>query len=85
MKTYEKPRLNALSLSGNSLLCSCAIDAVEPNMDPALKTIIQAGWPQITDTSKLFATADGNACDTPIDIVGYCKMSPTETNMVFNS
>ena len=84
MKTYEKPRLNALSLSGNSLLCSCAIDAVEPNMNDSLKKALSLiPGIDLSNTANLFTAAD--ACKQPIDIDGYCKMSPTETNMVFNS
>ena len=30
MKTYEKPKLIALSISGNDMLCACDVDVVDP-------------------------------------------------------
>ena len=86
MKTYRKPKLMVLSLSGDSLLCSCVIDVVEPGMDPTVMKMLREKYPQYVDnTSNLFATADGNDCTIQIEVVGYCKMNPTDTFKVFAS
>lgn len=77
MKTYEKPRLTALSLSGNDLLCTgCQVDAEEPNMDPDLKAVV--------DDWKLLGKnpfTDDMGCEVPIE--GYCKFTSSE--IVFSS
>lgn len=80
MKTYEKPRLNALSLSGNSLLCSCAIDAVEPNMNPDLKQFLEDF--NLLGKSNLFVE-DMKDCELLVS--GYCKNTPDSQHMIFNS
>jgi hypothetical protein len=86
MKTYEKPVLNALSLSANSLLClsSCAIDAVEPNMNEALKTaLIFKGWYTSGNVDSTVFTSDmDGTCSNIVD--GYCKNTP-DGNIIFNS
>lgn len=79
MKPYEKPRLVALSLSGNDMLCaSCAIDVVGDNMNPTYKEIIDDLFGGV---SPNFGT--GEEC-TDITIDGYCKFGPTG-ELVFNS
>ena len=81
MKTYEKPVLNALSLSGNSLLCSCAYDVVEPSNDQDLIDTLRDLY---GDISKLFSQQDGS-CEEPINFKGYCKNTPSADLKVFNS
>ena len=86
MKTYRKPKLMVLSLSGDSLLCSCVIDAVEPGMNAQLKaTLEEIPGLDLSDTTKLFAVNDEIGCENPIDIDIYCKMSPSDTFKVFAS
>lgn len=80
MKTYEKPKLIALSLSGNNMLCNtCQTDIIGNNMDPAFKATMEDFGIVITDNS--FASSD--SCTAPVDISGYCKF--TGANVVINS
>ncbi len=72
MKTYEKPKLIALSICGNEMLCSCAVDA---DNDPVLQQILQDLVPELNP----FGTDGG--CD--IEIKDYCKF--TGANLVFSS
>lgn len=77
MKTYEKPKLIALSICGNEMLCSCAIDAtnngvIDPDLWNTWQNMISLGM-------NPFGTDE--ACDTPV--VGYCKF--TAENVVFSS
>lgn len=79
MKTYEKPKLIALSLSGNNMLCNtCAVDIIAPTEDQGLVDMLEIYGP--IDT--LFATAEAD-CATKIEISGYCKF--TGANVVINS
>lgn len=84
-KTYEKPRLVALSLSGNDLLCStCAFDVIGENADQGLLDMFEAFG--ITITSNSFATSEG--CSMQIDdslVSGYCKFNGADNMTVFNS
>lgn len=80
-KTYEKPRLVALSLSGNDLLCAaCPIDAVGPNMDPFLSQIIGD-----FNIENVFGA--GTDCPNGLQVEGYCKFTSSENGgqIVFNS
>ena len=73
MKAYEKPKLIALSLSGNNMLCdSCDIDIVGDNADPDFK-----------DTYGDFpGTFDDASC--AMQVTGYCKLTAS-SNVVVNS
>lgn len=79
-KTYEKPRLVALSLSGNDLLCAaCPIDAEGPNMDSTLSQILN-------DFGVDIFTALGSGEECQFEITGYCKFSSADSgNILFNS
>lgn len=81
MKTYMKPRLVALSLTGNDDLCgTCAIDAVEPDMDAALKRALElAGG---VDIDIAFASS---ADDCGVFLSEYCKHAPTTNSILFAS
>ena len=80
MKTYEKPKLIALSLSGNNVLCNtCAVDIIAPTKDQGLVDMLEDFYGPI---ETLFATGDTD-CVTKIDYNGYCKF--TGANVVINS
>lgn len=69
MKTYEKPRLVALAVSSNDLLCqSCAIDAIGNNMDPVLRRYLDLYGVTL---EQLFGS--GETCTIPVE--GYCKFN----------
>lgn len=83
-KTYEKPKLIALSLSGNNLLCgSCAGKVtLYDNSTLAQLVLMAAGrnsdYDRITGISRgdfegLFGTEE--SCGTPIE--AYCKFTST--------
>lgn len=79
LKVYEKPKLVALSVSGNDILCAaCTIDVVGNNADPTytqtVNEMIAAGFPNPV-------TADDNKCQTIV--TGYCKFSGS--NIIYNS
>lgn len=75
MKTYEKPKLIALSISGNNMLCNtCTIDVIGDNKDDDLGDLIF--------DEGLFAA--GDPCDVVVDFKGYCKNTP-EGNIIINS
>lgn len=75
MKTYEKPRLIAMSLSGSNTLCSsCEIDIVGDNVDEIIK-----GFLEILD--EPFSSGDN--CKDVLEIEGYCKF--TATTILTNS
>lgn len=79
MKKYEKPRLMALSLSGNDMLCAtCDIDIIGDN---GRKDIIEMLEEIFGPIENLFAT--GEDCKQQIDVEGYCKF--TGTNVLINS
>lgn len=68
-KTYEKPKLIALPLSGNNMLCNtCAIDIIGDNADKTFKEIVG----DFFDSDNAFASYE---CKEPIPIVGYCKFN----------
>ena len=87
MKTYEKPALNALSLSGNSLLCACDADIVDP-MNAAGAGLIAILGKLYTNTSELFAgdsDCTTNAYELGLTIDQYCKHAPEGALKVFSS
>lgn len=70
MKTYEKPTLTLVSLTTNTAICACTIDAVGDNRDP------------IVDDPSYFGT--GEEC--MIEMTGYCKFTSNGLgSMFFNS
>lgn len=77
MKIYEKPTLVMMSISGNDLLCSCQVDAVEPNADKAYLATI--------DTLRALGKQpfDGNDNSCTGDVGGYCKF--TSSQIIYNS
>lgn len=77
MKTYEKPKLIALSICGNEMLCSCAIDATNNGViDPDL-------WKTWQDMIKLGLNPFGTEESCEIPVKDYCKF--TGANLVFSS
>ena len=81
MKTYEKPRLTAISLSGNGALCqACAIDVVGDNADQNVLELLTMTYD--ADIDKLF---DDGSCSIGVDLNGYCNFGPTADMTVFNS
>lgn len=76
MKPYEKPRLIAMSLSGNNKLCdSCEIDIIGDNADPTYKETV----------GDFFDSpfSSGDSCEQQVEVGGYCKF--TATTIVINS
>ena len=86
MRTYEKPRLMALSLSGSDALCACSIDAVGSNMDIAVKQMLENLGLLDGDKPRegTFAPKDQCDKDKEVNINGYCKHGPSG-EMLFNS
>lgn len=78
MKTYEKPRLVALAVSSNDLLCqSCAVDVIGDNRDPVFDKYLELIGGSI---EQLFGSGE-TSCVIPVE--GYCKF--LGTNVVINS
>ena len=81
MKTYSKPQLVALSLSGNDMLCACRYDVVLPNMSQEIQDLLKIlGVP---NTANPFSTDAGCKYTTGLEM--YCKNTPTYMFIVFNS
>ena len=79
MKVYEKPKLIAMSLSKNNVLCnSCDIDIKDANMDPNYKDMIWNGLFSFASTEDQCVEA-GNDIETDV----YCKF--TGSNILFDS
>lgn len=79
MKAYEKPRLVALSISSNDMLCeSCAIDIHGSNANPDYLQTIALMEEMGISTDFLF---DVGSCEYPVS--GYCKF--TSVNIIINS
>lgn len=78
MKKYEKPDIGIISLEANETFCqTCAIDAVEPNMNQELKDLIE-----LADYLNPFTGESELNC---ADVVqGYCKFGPSGA-LIFNS
>ena len=83
-KTYEKPRLTALSLSGNDMLCAaCPIDVIGSNAQTEIVQMIR-DFTGMDVTSSSFASTE--ACIDGLAIEGYCKFtSAGAESIVFNS
>lgn len=82
MKTYMKPKLVALSLSGNDALCACKFDVREPNLNPYIELLLKGMNVSIAENPF---TNDAMECKKKIDLEEYCKFSPTAETTVFNS
>lgn len=68
MKAYEKPRLVALSLSGNDMLClNCEVN---PKDNAALNDMINTFFGGILE--GVFGTTE-SACSNQVS--GYCKFT----------
>lgn len=85
MKTYEKPKLIALSLSGNNMLCNtCAVDIIAPYPDEnqGLVEMLETFYGPV---QSLFAAYE--SCTVKPDITGYCKFTGAESGekVVINS
>lgn len=88
MKTYEKPKLMALSLSGNDRLCGDCASGVQINTDPegyyGLFGIFDSlygdndGLLERSDFANAFASGEGS-CSNQVPIVGYCKFTSVES------
>ena len=88
MKTYEKPRLMALSLSGTDTLCgSCAYDAVGDNMSPEIKNILELAGLITSDGTVLEGTfCPDMTCDKDKTVESFCKFASVEwASMIFSS
>ena len=89
MKTYEKPILMVLSLSGNDQLCGNCSEGLTIYDNPTLQGMIIAGRPEIDtnqdnqlsrdEISKCFGTVD-TGCTYKIDY--YCKFASTGEKVV---
>lgn len=81
MKKYEKPRLMALSLSGNDMLCAtCDIDILGDNANPIWKDT----YGDFIDHNNAFGEAEDQcAAEGFFKVSGYCKF--TGANVVINS
>ena len=80
-KTYEKPKLIALSLSGNNMLCNtCAIDIIGDNADKTFKETMD----DFFGLDNAFASYE---CTEKIPIDGYCKFTGADhgSRVVINS
>lgn len=87
MKTYEKPKLIALSLSGNNMLCSsCQFDVIGDNADPLAATIKDMAN-VTTITEQNFASDEPCQVKLDIDITSYCKFTGAQSGgyVVINS
>ena len=88
MKTYEKPKLIALSLSGNNMLCNtCQFDVIGDNADPLADTIKDMAE-VATITELNFARGETScAVELDIDITSYCKFAGADAGglVVINS
>lgn len=87
MKAYSKPRLVALSLNANDLLCGCKIDVApgtDGDVDPEINKMLGNLYPGETN----FFT-DKYSCGTNVsmpDIEAYCKFGPFPSDtMIFSS
>lgn len=79
-KTYEKPKLIALPLSGNNMLCNtCAIDIIGDNADKIFKETVG----DFFDPNVAFASYEN--CE--VEISGYCKFTGADNGgrVVINS
>ena len=83
MKPYEKPRLMALSLSGNNQLCgSCSEEGCQNLLykDPtsgialALDFLVGNDDGVLTQAEASKAFAPSESCEVPVD--SYCKFNP---------
>lgn len=86
MKTYEKPKLIALSLSGNNMLCNtCAVDIIAPFPDNN-KGLVDTLEDFYGPINSLFAAYE-ESCAVKPDITGYCKFTRAESGdqVVINS
>lgn len=82
MKPYEKPRLVALSLSGNDMLCGGCTYPTRNSSDGFLAQLDQLygngdGFLESSELGPLFAKSEG--CATVYE--GYCKFSAADENM----
>ena len=89
MKTYEKPRLMALSLSGNEQLCgSCADKGAHTLHDDSslageLMDFFEFGNKNDGIGKDDFAGVFGNEVQcTQVQIENYCKFTSTGTALV---
>lgn len=77
LKVYEKPKLVALSVSGNDVLCAaCKIDVVGPNADPVFDQIIKD-----MEAVGMKPLVQEDGCQHPVE--GYCKFS--SASIIYNS
>lgn len=84
MKKYEKPRLMALSLSGNDMLCAaCDIDIYGDNANPIWKDT----YGELIGNGTAFGEAETQCVDADWQIKGYCKFTGGDngTRVVINS
>ena len=86
MKTYEKPRLMFLALSGNDQLCGSCADGLPLNNDPDLAEAMMdqfqisdltGNGPSRDDFIGLFGNTE-DQCSNKLD--NYCKFTSTGPN-----
>lgn len=83
-KTYEKPKLIALSLSGNNMLCNtCAVDIIGSNMNDEFRQMLEDLDININDLDQAFGENDCEGKKTTI--IGYCKFNGADNRVVINS
>ena len=88
MKTYEKPKLIALSLTGNNMLCSsCAHDVIGSNAETELVETLRDFFGIINITESSFASNEDCEEQEDIQTDSYCKFTGAESGgtVVINS
>ena len=80
MKTYEKPRLIALSISGNNMLCStCPTDVIGSNGDQGIQRIFRDLYGISELTEQHFASGESCSESIPVSIEKYCKFTAADS------
>lgn len=77
MKKYEKPRLMALSLSGNDMLCGGCTPGSLSDLDSDMLKFIKEQW------DGLFTSGESCPIQGFPELEGYCKF--TLDNKLFAS
>ena len=87
MKTYQKPVMIALTLTGNEQLCGSCAKPLRPDLDKeSLNSILDFFTPipdgKLTkeEFSKLFGSDEG--CDRNYIVDGYCKFSSNDIGII---
>lgn len=89
MKTYEKPELIALSISGNNMLCStCPRDVIGNNGDLNIQRIFRDFYGISELTEQHFASGEECLIKIDVSVEAYCKFTAADSEtatVVINS